>query len=130
MLVSKNKSSKELNDIVNEIIENNEIDMVPETEDITVDSRSYFINKIEQFIQNEVDRLNSVKGIKLENKISCKLYGETPGYTYKQECIDLWNWSVSVYEAFREWEKTLTAPPTLDEFKAKLETLRYDKTYQ
>jgi len=93
-------------------------------------TEDFFIGQIERFIQNEVKRLNKAKKIKLQNKISCKLYGETEGYIYQQECIDIWNWSVKdVYEPMRVWKDTLTEIPTLEEFEAELNKHKYTVVY-
>ena len=88
------------------------------------------ISIIEKMIQSEVDRLNKAKGLSLTDKFACKLYGDTDGYAYQEECRNLWNWSVNdLYQPMDEWKKGLDHFPTEEEFLEELYKHTYDVTY-
>jgi len=87
------------------------------------------VEVIERFIQAEVDRLNRAKGIYLQDKTSCKLYGETPNYDYQEECINLWNWAVNLYNSMNTWRKSLDHLPTEEEFLTELAKYTYTAEY-
>ena len=94
---------------------------------------SYTLNKIEvesitlisNTIQNEVMTYNRANGIALANVHNAESYSRVDGYTHQAFCLQVWLWSVELWEFMRAWQTTLTGIPSTEQVQTKINELPF-----
>lgn len=76
-----------------------------------------------QAIQAEIDSYNALHNIALESVHNAESYSRMMTYTHQPFCLQVWEWSVALWEHMRAWQGTLTGIPTEAEIQAKINEL-------
>ncbi|MEA2037247.1 MAG: hypothetical protein U9O94_07070 [Nanoarchaeota archaeon] len=102
---------------------------IPDTVEIANDEAiatiAKFTSKTEAHIQAKVNQYNEANGTKFANVHNCESYSRLDTYTHKAFCLQVWLWSVQIWEAVRAYQDTMTVAPTDAEFQAVLDGVMF-----
>lgn len=84
-----------------------------------------FTDITDNFIQNRIDLYNVENGTKFKDVHNAESYSRVVGYPHQEWCGRVFNWSVEVWETVRNYQGTVTTPPTDQEFQSLLESVAF-----
>ena len=83
--------------------------------------KEYFLSEISKFIEHHRRLFNIENGVYFDSVANMNTASNQEGYSLRVEAKAFINWVyVGVWDKMRVWEKTLTAIPTEQEFRAEL----------
>lgn len=90
-----------------------------------LEAKDYFTLKANDFIQSKIDEYNEANGTAFTNVHNCESYSRVTSYIHQSWCLQVWTWSVNVWEAVRAYQDTASTIPTDAEFQVVLDGVAF-----